>query len=160
MQDANTTALEINDKDSIKNNIVLEGLYIKVSELDQVKKALDSFFATHLNLRPNITGVKRTGHNSFIVRFRTHEEKRGVLRCKQLMCKKGMEVYVKQQPEKSESFVDETIKKAAQLEMAKGNAVRLGYRKMFVNDAEWIWSDDKNRLVQVTGADAGSVQRH
>lgn len=151
----NTTGFEINEKDSIENNIVLEGLFVKVSDPDQVKKALESFFETHLNLRPNITGVKRTTHNSFIIRFRTCEEKLRVLKCKQMMNRKGMEVYVKSQPPINESAIDEIIWKTAESERAKGNVVKLGQRKMFVNNTAWIWSDEEKRLVQVTGVEAG-----
>lgn len=126
---AGSTKLEIKPEDATINNIELQGLFIKFSEPEQVKQALQNFFATHLNVRPNITGVKRTGHSSFIIRFKTNEEKLQVLRCKSMMVQKGMSVYIKPQPVQRESEIEAMVKKAQ--------------------------DDEKDRVGQVTGVAPG-----
>lgn len=136
----------VNDK-----SMIVTGLLLNTSNQLGMKQRIERFFADELGVKTKIVKTTRLSETEFVTDVNHFEDKVRIMNTGSRLRSLGDDnVYIYSGGTKRERRVDEAISMKAREELAKGNDVRVGYMKIFVNGAEWEWNEEEKRIVKVT----------
>lgn len=142
---------EARNKRDRRENLVVWGLAIPNDDQEEMKRQMEDFFSKHLGVNATVRSVTRTGSRSYIVKMDSLESKVQILENKNLLIGKGICVFVDADLTKRELMIQNILTRKAEEERAKGNFVRVGHMRLFINHVRWIWDDKQRKLVEAVG---------
>lgn len=133
-----------------KQNLIVHGLWIKSEDHETIKDNLRQLFKDVFKERFPIQNVTKINNALFIVKMLYLRHKVYILRNKHLLIQGNYAfnpVKIYNDLTTEERNVGYRISQRAEKEKLKGNNVRIGYMKLYINNQKWTWSAAKNDLV-------------
>lgn len=123
-----------------KNNITIRGLQLGSTN---IKSEVSNFLRETVEVDVNVIDAKsiklRKGDNLVIAKLSCFDDKLTVMRNKKKLT--GSEIYVNNDYTKKERDIQNQILKQANAEKDKNNIVKIGYRKLTVNNVTKRWKE-------------------
>lgn len=118
---------------------------------------IERFILEELGINTTIVNSTRLRKTAYVVDVDKFEDKVSIMNCRSLPRRHGNEiVYIYAGLTERERKLDEAVSEKAREELAKGNAVKIGYRKLWVNGWEWKWDEEEKKIVKVCVHEGGS----
>ena len=139
--------IEMREREERRRNIVIKKLEIEGDNVEEtVKKLLKS-----INVERTLETVKRVGRtdkegrSTVIVRMEKEEDKGYVMRKKAEL--KGRKEIIENDMTRKERNIQSEIRTMAEKIRGEGKRVKIGYKKIWINDEVWIW-DERDRMLK------------
>lgn len=157
-----TTIADINadlkrkSKGFVRNNrVIIVGLNPNTSNKTRAKKKLEQFLWDRMGVNVTVAKVKRIKDDVYVVELGSFKEKTDVVentyRLKDV--ENNMYVYIEPDRTSVEKQIQDQFSLLSRNERTKGNYVQLGYLRMFINNAQWVYDDKTNNIMLVTEYD-------
>lgn len=141
--------MESIDKEKRKNNIVLSGLKMDTNNQADLKKDMENFFQTNLQLGINVRNAIKIGENRCLIQLNNGDDKQAVMNNKyKLKYKRNEKIFLNNDMTKQERIVQRQIRKLAKDEKEKGKEVKIGYNKVTINGEVWRWNRVNEKIVK------------
>ncbi|KAK9753817.1 hypothetical protein QE152_g1773 [Popillia japonica] len=115
------------------------------------KEEIENFVKTHLKLDIKMKKAYAIGERACILEMDNFADKKCILENKKKLNNiVGPRVYIDNDLTPNERKIQKVIKIKANEEKTNGNKVKIGYRKLFINDKRFIWCDERNMLIEAT----------
>lgn len=146
--------LDAMEREKRRNNIVVQGLMLEDDGMLTPKEPMENFMKKQLEIDVGVKSAVKLGRKTYLVELDNANEKMKVMKNKnKLRNYKEGKVYINDDMSKKEREIQGKIRKAAQEEKKKGKKTKIGYQKVFVDDQEWKWCEDEERLVLIKKAE-------
>lgn len=133
-----------------RNNIVLQGKEMNITEPEKLRKAIENFMDQELQVKVKVKDVIKLGRKTCLVQLSNQEEKYEVMKNKSKLKQKiGEQIYVQDDLSKQDRYIQRQIRIRASEERNNGKLTKIGYRKLLVGSEEWKWNKEEQRLVKV-----------
>lgn len=133
--------LDFYEKERKRNNIVVKGLKLDTNNQDMLKEEMSNFLKEHLGMATVIKRVQRIKDNICVIELNNWEEKMKVMENKRkLKDLKDIKVYIDSDLTRNEQEAQKRIREIAGREKNKGNEVRVGFNKLWINGEKWVWN--------------------
>lgn len=123
-----------------KNNIVVKKL--KTSDGNEREK-IEKFINEELKIKVNIAKaykINRGKENEMIVaEVESWEQKQNIMRKKQML--KGKDIFIDNDLTAKERQIQNQIVEISKVEKKRGKNVRVGYRKLFIEEKVFVWDE-------------------
>lgn len=128
-----------------RNNIVVKG--VKFNETN-LKQEVENFLKKELNLSTKIIEVElikpKTVETFVVAKVGSWQEKMEIMKGKHRL--RGTQRYIDDDLSREERKVQLELRNIAKREREKGNEVKVGYKKIFINKERWNWDEDKLKI--------------
>uniref|UniRef100_A0A6P7GGS8 Uncharacterized protein LOC114342381 n=1 Tax=Diabrotica virgifera virgifera TaxID=50390 RepID=A0A6P7GGS8_DIAVI len=139
--------IEFMEKQRRKNNVVMSGLAIETYDQSVLKDGMSNFIKHNLKIDVKIKNAYKLGEKTCLIELAEHEEKVKVMKNKsKLRHVEEGKVYINDDTTNKEREIQKIIRKLAQEEKEKGNDVRHGGNKIWINKVGWNWDNKENKL--------------
>lgn len=141
---------EIMERRRRKHNIIVQGLWIKSDDQEQIKLKLERLFEDVFEMHFPIKSVTKLNNALFLVKLDYFRDKVYILKNKKRLVQGEYTfnpVVVYNDLTAVEKYISNRISQRARGERKRGNTVRVGYMRLYINDQKWVWSRVKNDLV-------------
>lgn len=146
IQELNTKIEEL-ERDKKRKNLVITGSITNTRDERELKTEITNFFKKELKINAEIKDARNVGEERYIVEMETMNGKIEILKNKwKLKQLKSKIVYINEDLTRKETEIQKRIKEMATKERNKGNTVKIGYRKIIINDKRWIWDNEEEKL--------------
>lgn len=134
------------DKERRRNNIIVTGL--EMDSKNEMKDIIEGVIKEELQVEAKIKKVTGLGKRTCLVELESEVNKIDIMKNKnKLRNMKGAKVYINNDLTVEERKIQKIIREVEVEEKRKGNKTKVGYKKLFINDAEWKWDAHKEKLV-------------
>lgn len=131
--------LEIQERNSKKNNIIIKG---KSFSNENIKHEVKEFLRQEINVTTDIEEAFMVGRREAkmtIVKLKSFDQKLKVLQQKRNLG--DNEIYIDCDLTMDEQKIQAAIRKVAREEKGKGKKTKVGYRKIIINNTKYEWSE-------------------
>lgn len=137
--------MENNEKREKEKNVIITG--VKVRQ-ESVKEDIEHFLHTNLNIDTNIEEAKlnisRRQTPYVIVKLKNVEDKKRIMKEKRKL--KGTKMFIDEDRTAEERKTQMKIKEKADKEKSEGKKVRMGFKKLWIEDQLFIWDEKKQEI--------------
>lgn len=141
--------LQLIEKNSKKNNIVMNGLSINTEEPVVAVETITKFIKDNLKINVQPKNVTNIGNKICIIELKNAKDKLEIMQNKaKLKQIPDSKVYINEDLTKYEREKQKYIRLRAQEEKNKGKEVKVGYSTLRVDGDIWRWDRKTNRLVK------------
>lgn len=137
------------ENENRKDNIVIKGLTTKKQGQLQCED-IENFIANKLKTNVKILSVteikQKTDQQMVVVKCESFEQKRQIMRNKNKL--KGTECYLEDDLTKEDRKIQTILRHKVKEERSKGKNVKMGYRKIVINNEIWDWNEEENNIVK------------
>lgn len=141
------TRLERLENDKRRNNIVLQGLSINSNDQEVLKETMVKFMEKQLNINVGIRSSTKLGEKTYLISLTDQMEKIKVMQNKNKLRRMTEEkIFIQDDLSKKDRNIQQQIRIRAKEEKDRGNTVKIGYRKLFINGIEWKWNSTESKL--------------
>ncbi|VEN37592.1 unnamed protein product [Callosobruchus maculatus] len=142
--------IEIIEKHRRQNNVVMSGREIHTYDQAVLKEEISNFIQTHLKIETKIKATRKLGPKTCLIELEDQQEKMKIMKNKaRLKDIKDERIYINHDTTIKERAMEKAMRKIAQEERSKGNDVKVGVRKMFINGIEWKWNGREEKMEKV-----------
>uniref|UniRef100_A0A6P7FC70 Uncharacterized protein PF11_0207-like isoform X1 n=1 Tax=Diabrotica virgifera virgifera TaxID=50390 RepID=A0A6P7FC70_DIAVI len=139
--------MEFMEKQRRKNNVVMNGLTIDTYEQGAIKEAMLNLFKGHMEIEVKIKNAYKLGTKTCLIELEDQEDKIKVMKNKsKLKNYKEEKIYINNDTTMREREIQKTIRMIAREERDKGNEVKIGTNKLWVNNEEWKWNNKEDKI--------------
>lgn len=141
---------ELAERRKRKHNIIIQGFWIKSDDQKEIVLKLEQLFQDAYKMHFPITNVTKLNNALFLVRLAYLRDKVHILKNK-IRLFRGEYMFnpvtVYSDLTADEKKITHRISQRAKAEKKKGNLVKVGYMRLYINNRRWVWSPAKNDLV-------------
>lgn len=132
--------LEIKERKERKQNIIIKGLKM---EKESLAENIENFITKELRVECEIREAYKIGVNKDIIvaKTQTWEEKIQIMKAKNKLGER--KIYIENDMTKGELETQKKIRQLAFEEKQKGNRVKVGYKKISINNIQYEWDKIK-----------------
>lgn len=140
--------IERKDKTERKNNLIIKGTNLEGIELEKkVKNMIKTKLGVDIEIKAAYELGKRNGRPGVITaKLYNWQDKQEVLKNKNKL--KGENIFIDNDLTAKERQIQKEIRDLGKIEAAKGNRVKIGYKKIFINGSKHEWNDELGFLQQ------------
>lgn len=139
--------IEMIEKVSKENNIIVTGLEIDQYDTEALTEKMGDVFKDHLQVEVNIKKAFKLGKKTCLIELNNSEDKKAVMQNKyKLKENKNESIFINDDLTKREMNINKEIRSLAKKEKDSGKKVKIGYRKLTINDEVWRWNKSKEKL--------------
>uniref|UniRef100_A0A6P7GZA9 Uncharacterized protein LOC114348368 n=1 Tax=Diabrotica virgifera virgifera TaxID=50390 RepID=A0A6P7GZA9_DIAVI len=139
--------LEICQKERKKNNLIMKGLPISTSDMEQLKNEIGNFLNKELRIMAELNKVQKINDNMCIIVFNKFEDKLRVLKAKSnLRSYRQHRVYIECDLTLKEIDMQKNLRHIAAKEKANGKRIKMGYGFIVIEDTKWRWNHNTNNM--------------
>lgn len=139
--------LENQEKKERKCNLVIKGLQIEENEKE---KSLEKFIKNTMNIETRVKKAfkmnKKGNSDIILAEMETWEEKQAIMTNKSKL--RGSAIYIENDMTIEERKIQAEIRKLSRAERERGKRTTIGYKKLFINGIEHVWSDREKRIIK------------
>ncbi|XP_050517295.1 golgin subfamily A member 6-like protein 6 [Diabrotica virgifera virgifera] len=133
--------VEICQKERKKNNLIMKGLPISTSDMEQLKNEIGNFLNKELRIMAELNKVQKINDNMCIIEFSNFEDKLRVLKAKSnLRSYRQHRVYIECDVTLKEIDMQKNLRHIAAKEKANGKRIIMGYGFIVIEDTKWRWN--------------------
>lgn len=125
----------------------MSGLSIVKGDGPVLKDTFHKYFLDELGVDTVIDNVTRLNNNLFVVKMHRLPDKVAVMRNKYKLLRKNAGVDIYSDKTLDERYIARQINERAEVERIKGNTVKIGYMRLYINKEKWVWNDSQKKLV-------------
>uniref|UniRef100_A0A6P7FL47 Uncharacterized protein LOC114331530 n=1 Tax=Diabrotica virgifera virgifera TaxID=50390 RepID=A0A6P7FL47_DIAVI len=131
-----------------RNNIVIQGLNVKTDEHSILKEEMKTFLDNELGVQVTVAHAKKLGSKTCLIKLSNESEKYNVMKNKiKLRGYRQGKIYINEDMSKKERDIQGQIRIKAKEERSKGKKVKVRFQKMIIDNEEWIWDNDADKLI-------------
>lgn len=144
--------IEAIEKEKRKDNILIQGIEVDGRDRQQLKGEIANFIKVNMGMEVEINTAIKIGHKTCLVELKDKNEKEKVMKNKNKLrnYRKGR-VYINEDLTKQEREIERILRTKAREELQKGNDVKRGHQRLFINGTAWKWDMDSGNLKIVGG---------
>lgn len=146
--------VEYQEKNKIKNNIVIKGISV---QNDNIERQIQDFLKHNLNVEAIITEAYKIGNsinqgktNTVVATIKNWTQKQEIMKNKNKLG--ATKIFIEHELTRSERGIQNNIKDRAREEKQKGNVVKIGYKKIKIENNWYNWDNEKETLIKVTSS--------
>lgn len=139
------TRKESDDREERRNNVIITGLQImnEVEKAAEINNFLSILTENEIKIKEIHTiGNERKKHIKVILN--TWEDKKKIMEKRKNL--KGREIYINNDLTKKESSIQKQLRDVVRKERAAGKIANAGYKRIWVENKEFIWSEEEEKL--------------
>lgn len=143
--------MEILEKESKKNNVVINGLKMTTNEPLVLKEHIKDFIKENLNIDTTPKSVTKIGEKTCVISLENEKEKNDIMANKsKLRYMSEDRIFISEDMTFKEREKQKKMRLVAKTEKEKGNTVKIGYNKIIINGEEWRWNKITESIVKQT----------
>ncbi|XP_050502073.1 myosin heavy chain, clone 203-like [Diabrotica virgifera virgifera] len=131
---------EREEKKKIEKNVIVRG--IKIGE-ENVKEDLENLLKIKLNVEAKIEQTEiirpRNSQPFIIAKLENIQDKKKIMEQKKIL--KGTKIFIDEQRTYEERRIHRQVKKRAEVEKEAGKKVKMGFKKLWIDDQLWEWNN-------------------
>lgn len=137
--------IENNERKDRRNNIVIKGIEIngKTTNHD-----VQEFLKSKLNIEAEIeeTKVISTCQKPFVIaKLKRSDDKLKIMKEKKIL--RNTRIYIDEDRTQTELNIQAKMREIGNQEKQKGNEVKIGFKKIWINKELWIWNEKQQLLI-------------
>lgn len=137
--------MERRERHKIRNNLVVTGVELKVSEREKLKVELTKLIEAELGLKVGVGDAYKIGERKYVMEVNNWAEKLQILKEKRRL--KGRSIYLESELTRDERIIQKKIRDVARRERGKGVTVRVKYQGAEINGQVMVWDRGEQKLV-------------
>ncbi|KAK9687718.1 hypothetical protein QE152_g36074 [Popillia japonica] len=134
------------EKITKKKNLIVTGIKIENSDEKQLKGKMEKFLEEELKLKIKLRGAGKISDKVYVIETEDMTDKLNILKHKKDLRKLTDRIYINTDLTKREREIQKELQKLASEERRNGNTVKIGYKKLIINDEEWSWDEEGGKL--------------
>lgn len=141
-QEQNLRTLEKKSNSQRRKNIVIKGL----QKGNSVHGTVENFLREALQIETKVINAYQVGRNDlgiFVAELESMEVKSQIMRKKYML--RGSEIYIDDDLLKNEREIQKIIREYAKTERDKNRKVKIGYKKICIDDVWYKWNETEGR---------------
>lgn len=138
------------------NRVIIIGLNFKTSNKTRIMAVMERFFQSRLYVNVTVVKVNQFRNDVYVVELASAQQKTDLMENTYLLKDDpNMFVYIEADRTPVEKMIQNQLVMLGKDEMKKGNYVRTGYLRLFINSDQWAWDDKSHCLVLLPGTPLG-----
>lgn len=129
---------ERQEREKRRNKIIMMGVKMNAEREEKLKQEVQSFLNEKI-VETKIKSAHKLAEKTYLVELEDREEKSKVMRSKSKL--KGTEIYINDDYTPRERKIQLELKEVAKREREKGNAVKVGYKRITINSKMYVWEE-------------------
>lgn len=141
-QEQNLRTLEKKSNSQRRKNIVIKG----IQKGNSVLGTVETFLREALQIETKVKNAYQVGRNDlsiFVAELESMEVKSQIMRKKYML--RGTEIYIDDDLLKNEREIQKKIRECAKTERDKNRKVKIGYKKICIDDVWYKWNETEER---------------
>jgi hypothetical protein len=139
--------LEQMERHQKKNNIVIYGMELTKEKNETLEKKLEEWIKNNLRIDVEIESVYKINKEMYVGQVSKYEKKIEIMKKKSCLREnENKKIFITNDLTKKERDIQGWIREEANAEKEKGNKVRIGYKKLTINEKIWTWNSKTYRL--------------
>lgn len=138
------------ERESRRKNVIVAGIPIDTADPQEVKQCVESFIEQNLEIKIQVKSAHKLGGKMCLIELADLKEKEEIMKNKhRLKNLRGQRVYINDDLTEGEREVQKQIRLRAREERGGGKKVKVGYNRLIIEDEEWRWNRNGNKLERV-----------
>lgn len=123
-------------KEQKKNNIIIKNSQING---DNIQDKVKNFISEKLNIETSLSDAYEIKKGVILAKIENWTQKRLIMEKKMLL--KGTNTYIDNDLTAQEMNIQKQLRDIAKEKRAKGNSVKVGYKKIIINNRKYEWHE-------------------
>lgn len=141
--------VELCQKATKRNNLIVKGLPINMSNNEMIKEKVQNFIKQELGIEAKICRASKINDKVGVIEMEMFEDKMKILRAKsKLKNKKGEQIYIESDLTQKEIEMQKKLREMTAMERKNGKEVKMGYNFLIIDGTKYKWNDDLNNIEQ------------
>ncbi|KAK9687802.1 hypothetical protein QE152_g35997 [Popillia japonica] len=130
-----------------KNKEMMEEIkQIRAEQRKYHEELMEKFLEEELKLKIKLRGAGKISDKVYVIETEDMTDKLNILKHKKDLRKLTDRIYINTDLTKREREIQKELQKLASEERRNGNTVKIGYKKLIINDEEWSWDEEGGKL--------------
>lgn len=148
--EANNGRIERLENEKRKKNIVVQGMIVNTDDSSRLRVTMEKLLEEEVGVNVIVNTARKLGEKTCLVELNSEENKIKVMKNKsKLKNRAGDKIFINDDLNKEDRGIQSRIRQRANEEKRKGKHVKIGYKKLTIENEVWTWNRGVDNLERI-----------